>query len=152
MPVKTIHPKLTAARTSLVLEQPFFGSLILSLTFVEDPTCKTGWIDGRTLGYNRAFIDSLSHEEAIAFLAHEIMHCAMGHPWRRDGREHKRWNVACDKAINEQLRDAGFKTGADWLYPAADESGKSAEWIFGRLPDPHQEQEQEQEQEQDQDP
>src|SRR5215472_313192 len=104
MPVKTIHPKLTAARTSLVLEQPFFGSLALSLTFVEDPSCETGWINGRELGYNSSFIDSLSHDQVTAFVAHEIMHCAMGHPWRRDGREFKKWNQACDKAINENLR------------------------------------------------
>lgn len=134
--MSVIPSKLTAARTSLVLEQPFFGSLALSLTFKADPSCKTAWIDGRTLGYNPAFIESLNHDQVTALVAHEIMHCACGHPWRRDGREFKRWNQACDKAINENLRDAGFRLPDGALYPTGDEPGKSAEWIFGRLPDP----------------
>jgi hypothetical protein len=50
--------KLTAARIDLVCDQPFFGSLALSLKLVEDTTCETAWTDGRSLGYNPAFIES----------------------------------------------------------------------------------------------
>lgn len=126
------HRKITAARTALVLEQPFFGVLALGLKMKEDAGCGTAWTDGRNLGYDPAFIDPLSIEECKALLVHEVMHCAMGHPWRRDGRNMKAWNVACDAAINPEIRDAGFKLPADGVFAQGDEIGKSAEWIYSR--------------------
>ena len=128
--------KVTAARTSLVLENPFFGSLALSLKMHPDPGCGTAWVDGRTLGYEPAFIESLSHAQITALLAHEVMHCALGHPWRRDGRNQKRFNVACDRAINRDLEQSGFTLPPDHEIATGDEVGKSAEWIYARLPEP----------------
>ena len=122
--------KVTAARTSLVLEQPFFGSLALSLKMKADDTCDTAWVNGRELGYNPTFVESLTHDQLTALLAHEIMHCAMGHPWRRDGRNSQAWNESCDKAINSELRDSGFTLPDGALYPS--ECGKSAEWYYAR--------------------
>ena len=122
--------KITAARTSLVLEQPFFGSLALSLNMKADDTCESAWVDGRELGYNPAFIETLTHEQTTALLAHEIMHVAMGHPWRRDGRNVQGWNESCDKSINSELRESGFTLPDGVLYPS--EAGKSAEWYYAR--------------------
>lgn len=128
--------KLTSARTSLILDQPFFGALALSLTPKEDLTCETAWTDGRSMGYNPAFVESLTHAELTGLIAHEVMHCAMGHPWRRDGRDGKQFNVACDLAINGDLIDSGFSLPKDGLFPDATQKGKSAEWIYARLPNP----------------
>jgi predicted metal-dependent peptidase len=127
--------KMTAARTSLVIEQPFFGSLALSLKMEPDPTCETGWVDGRTLGYNPTWIESLTHEQRISFIGHEVLHCACGHPWRREARSMKRWNTATDKAINSELKQAGFTLPPDAYMAEGDEVGKSAEWIAARLGD-----------------
>ncbi len=124
--------KMTAARTSLVLENPFFGALALSLKMVPDATCETAWVNGRELGYNPVWIETLTHDRVTALVAHEVMHCAMGHPWRRDGRSPKGWNVACDKAINGELR-ASFRLPDGALYPDAGEEGKSSEWYYARL-------------------
>jgi predicted metal-dependent peptidase len=133
--------KLQAARTSLIIEQPFFGCLALSLILRADTGCGTAWVDGRTFGFEPAFIESLTHERTKGLVAHEVMHCALGHPWRRTGREMAHWNIACDKTINSQLRDAGFTLPADGHFAERDEIGKSAEWIFERIyqkrePDP----------------
>jgi predicted metal-dependent peptidase len=124
---------MTAGRTSLVLENPFFGTLALSLTMREDTTCETAWVNGRELGYNPTFVESLNHSTVTALIAHEVYHCAMGHPWRRDGRDPKGWNVAADKSINGELRDSGFTLPADVLFPSSSEQGKSAEWIYARI-------------------
>jgi len=123
--------KMTAARTSLVLESPFFGTLALSLKMHADDTCQTAWTDGRSLGYNPAWIETLSHSQVTALVAHEVMHCACGHPWRRDSRSMKNWNVACDYSINTELRDSGFTLPAGALFPS--ENGKSAEWYYARI-------------------
>ena len=141
--------KLISARASLVLDEPFFGSLVLGLALKEDASTPAAWVDGRSLGYNPKFIDSLSHGQIVALLAHEVMHCAAGHPWRRDARDHKKFNAACDKAINSLLVDAGFKLPNDVLMPNGDEQGKSAEWIYSRLPDPAPQEDGQQDQDQD---
>jgi predicted metal-dependent peptidase len=123
--------KMASARVSLVLDQPFFGSLALSLKFKEDTGCETAWTDGRSLGYNPTFIESLPHDRVTALVAHEVFHCAMGHPWRREARDSKNWNIACDYSINSELRDSGFTLPAGSLFPS--ESGKSAEWHYARV-------------------
>lgn len=124
--------KLTSARARLILDHPFWGALALSLPLVEDETCETAWVDGRVFGYNPAFIESLDMDETKALIAHEVSHCAQGHPWRRDARDSKLWNEATDKAINHDLKEAGFKLPADGLYATGDEIGKSAEWIYAK--------------------
>ena len=131
----TAHNKIIAARTALILDQPFFGSLALRLKVQADPSCPTAWVDGRTLGYNPTFVESLGHEELVALVAHEVEHVALGHPWRRGARDHRKFNVACDKAINTHLQEAGFTLPPDAYYAEGDEIGKSAEWIYGHMAD-----------------
>jgi hypothetical protein len=48
--------KLIKARTQLVLDQPFFGSLALRLVLKEDGSAATAYTNGVVLGYNRGFI------------------------------------------------------------------------------------------------
>ena len=60
---------MTKARASLVMSDPFFGVLALRMRMREDPTCKTAWCDGVTIGYNPTFIAGLKaiFEERIVF-------------------------------------------------------------------------------------
>ena len=125
--------KLTAARTTLVLGSPFFGALALRLKLVSDPSCDTAWTDGVSIGYRPDFIDSLTQAPLLGLIAHEVLHVANGHPWRRDGRDPSQWNVAGDYAINGALVDAKFALPEDGLLDPQ-YTGKSAEWIYARLP------------------
>lgn len=129
----TARQKIQAARTALILDQPFFGALALRLAVLEQEGCGTAWTDGRTLGYDPAFVNRLTADEVLGLIAHEVMHCAGGHPWRRDGREMRQWNVACDHAINHVLVEAGFRLPQGALRDPQ-YLGKSAEWIYARLP------------------
>ena len=100
------------ARVKLVLGKDassvFFASLTLRLQPVVDWECDTAATDGKRLTYSPEFINKLDPQEVIGLLAHEVMHCAMGHPIRRGHREAQKWNVAADLAINHVLREAGF--------------------------------------------
>lgn len=125
--------RVQMARTALLLDQPFFGVLALQLKLLEDPTAPTAWTDGAHMAFNPAFVDRLSQEELKALIAHEVMHCACGHPWRRNSREPLPWNVAADYAINGILRDAHFQLPAGALLDTQYD-GKWAEWIYDRLP------------------
>lgn len=126
---------IQSAKVSVILDQPFFGALLCHLKFAADPTCETAWTDGTTLGYNPQYVDSLSHSELVGLLAHEVLHCAAGHPYRRDAREGKKWNIAADLAINGLIAEAGMSLPPGALMPDTNEKGKSAEWIYARLPD-----------------
>ena len=99
---------LVKSRTVLLLDQPFFGSLALKLRIVEDEAFETAATNGVELRYNPSWVLSLSRAELLGLLAHEVMHCALGHPWRRDNRDLLDWNIAGDHVINLILRDAKF--------------------------------------------
>ncbi|SDR62879.1 DUF2201 family putative metallopeptidase [Paraburkholderia tuberum] len=127
-----VHPRISRQRTELVLSQPFFGALALRLRMVEDRSAKTCWVDGESFGYNPVYIDSLTDLELRGVLAHEVLHVANGHCWRRGPREDRRWNEACDYAINPIVLSSGFVLPKGMLN-AARFNGKSAEEIYGVL-------------------
>lgn len=127
--------KIVKARARLILDKPFYGSLALRLNLVEDPTHKTGWTDGTSLGYNPAWIDTLNADEIVGFVAHEVMHCANGHHVRREGRDPKKWNVAGDITINDVLIEEGFTLPKGALTEPG-LKGFSTERVFNLIPDP----------------
>ena len=127
--------KLGAARTRLILEHPFIGALVMHLPLVPTDAawCATVATDVRALYYNPAYIDGLTLEQAQFVLAHEAMHCALAHFARRCHRARRRWDVACDHAVNWLLAEDGLKPppGA-LLHP--DFHGLSAEEIYPLVP------------------
>ena len=127
-----IERKLLKARAELLLQHPFFGSLCLRMNPVEDRTCSSAWTDGNTLAYNPHYINKLSGEQVQGLLAHTIMHPACQHHKRRNGRDERVWNMACDHSINWILLDAGFDLPSGYLD---DEKyhGKTAEDIYTEL-------------------
>jgi predicted metal-dependent peptidase len=125
--------RIQSARTTLLLDNPFFGVLALQLHIKEDDSCDTAWTDGMSMGFSPAFVATLSQDELVAVLAHEVMHCACGHMWRRDSRDMQKWNMAADYAINPILQAANFKLPANCLLNQQF-AGQSAEWIYDRLP------------------
>jgi len=100
--------RIQKARTALVLDHPFFGSLLFRLKDCECRSIKTIATDGLSLYYNPAFVETLNAATLAGTLAHEVMHPALHHHVRRSGREPKRWNMACDYAINPLLVDTGL--------------------------------------------
>jgi len=127
----TMAQKLTRARVQLLLAQPFFGTLSLRLKLVPGdlPTMAT---DGARIVYNPAFVGELRPAELEGTLAHEVMHCALGHQCRRGERDPRLWNEAADLAINPILISNGFTLPAGALIDPAF-TNLSAEEIYARL-------------------
>lgn len=98
--------KMTRARTGLVMDHPFFGSLSLRLNLEPDDSVPLAAVNGKVLKFNPAAVDALTNAQIKYLVAHEVMHCAMNHHTRRGGRDHKLWNAAGDFAINQILDDA----------------------------------------------
>lgn len=127
--------KVIQARSNLVLDECFFGSLALRLKLVVDPTCKTFWTDGQRMGFNPEYAANLSLAEVTGIICHEVMHIANGHPWRRDGRDKKQWNLAADFAIDPVIIAAKMRLpDGGHIDPSLD--GLSAEQIYGRQQQP----------------
>jgi len=128
----TIEQKLSRARTQLLLNQPFFGTLCLRLKLVPMPNFPTMATDGQRLAYNPAFVEKLTAAELEGVLAHEVMHCALAHHCRCGDREAQLWNRAADYAVNPILIGTGMTLPKDALIdPSFAEL--SAEEIYARL-------------------
>ncbi len=100
--------QLTRARISLLLQQPFWGTLATRLILkdaTDDEWCPTAATDGRSFYYNRNFISKLNKQETIFLVAHEVEHCVYDHMDRRGSRHPKRWNAAADYVINYELHE-----------------------------------------------
>lgn len=127
----SVETKLAAARTRLILDQPFLGSLVmhLPLTVADKAWCKTTATDARALYYNAEYIAALTLGQTQFVLAHEAMHCAMAHFARREHREKHRWDVACDYAVNMMLDDENLRGPPNALTDAK-YRGLTAEEIY----------------------
>lgn len=137
--------KMQRARISLLLDEPFFGALLLNLQPVEDRTgqfTKTMATDGQRLYWSTKQVEVWSEPEIKTVLAHEVLHCALLHHLRRGDRDSKAWNVACDHAVNltleacnDEARAKGRPVPFEWpksTPPIMDKAhiGKAAEDIY----------------------
>ena len=100
--------KLEQAKSKLMLENPYFGTLITSLELRENHTL----INKRNLGdvfeYNPEYLDVLSLNEITTLLANAAMHQALFHEDRGRDKVSSVWQLASDYAINDLLVDNGF--------------------------------------------
>ena len=124
--------KLAAARTRLIADRPFIGVLLLHLPFEPANWCETIATDARRLYYDPGYIARLSFRQTQFVLAHQALHCALGHFARRAHRVRNRWEAACDLAVNLLLVEEGLAPVADALIDPA-LRGLSAEEIYPLL-------------------
>lgn len=111
---KQTYEKMEKFKIKLVVRFGFFATLLLNLEIKENnkltDTCST---DGKQLIYNEKFVDSISYQELNFVMMHEVMHCALGHLWRRGSKDFETWNIACDFAVNWLLYDIIYNMKAE---------------------------------------
>jgi predicted metal-dependent peptidase len=122
----------TKARSLMIIKHPFFGGLIMRLKAEPLDSIGTAATDGTHLYYNEEWFNSLELEQAVGLLAHEVMHCALGHTARRGERDPQVWNEATDHAINLILKDSGVALPPEGLWDRR-YKGLSAEQIYDKL-------------------
>jgi predicted metal-dependent peptidase len=125
--------KLAKAMARMVLDHPFFATLLLGMRLREDSKTKTACTNGREIRYNPGFIDSMHVDQVVFVLAHLVMHVAHLHPLRRNARNPGRFNKAGDYAINGILREAGLSMLPGALYKK-EYDNLAAEQIYEQLP------------------
>ncbi len=138
--------RIEAALTSLVMDEPFFAVLALKFSLVEKNDIDTFSTDGKNLFYNPAFCAGLKEAEIRTILAHEVLHCALGHLWRMPaGADHQTWNEAADHETNWTLEETNIlekNKGRVEPFPFPDKEnicmspeykGQAAEKIYSHL-------------------
>lgn len=113
--------------SKLLVKYPSFGSITANCKYVADDSIKTAATDGEKIYYSPIFMQSLSEEEQLFVLAHEISHIAFNHVYRLEEKDEKTWNIATDAVINISLADDGLPLpkGAVFIEKAADYDAES---------------------------
>jgi len=130
--------RLAKARTSLVLEHPFIGSIALGMPMHLSYDIPTAATNGKRVLFNPEFIDGLTDDELKFLVAHECFHPMLEHNFRRNSRDAHRWNMAGDYVINKLLTDEGIgkmpSMGLldDHIYQSG---GGTSDGIYNILPD-----------------
>jgi predicted metal-dependent peptidase len=142
--------KMARAKSLLVMDHPFFGMALLRRPIILDETLKfPAGVDARGQIYVKpSFFDNKSTGNLQFVLAHECMHYMLLHSLRRGWRDHRAWNIACDKVINDLLiennvgeaiskdemvwQDGAREHSAEALY---DDNDKEQQWGSGDMGD-----------------
>lgn len=128
--------KLDKAKAQIVLDHPFFASILLKRKLTEDNTIKTLAVDARgNIFYNKDFIEGLTVPQVVWGLCHEIGHVIGQHALRKKHRDHKKWNYAGDAWINDMLNDSGVGQSIPNTVDMPGSKDKTTETIYDELPD-----------------
>jgi len=136
----TLHKaaeRMGNSRARLLLQQPFYGVLLSMVDFIPEAAIPTMATDGAKVYYNPRFVmEELTDDEVFGVILHEISHCIYLHctQKRRLNREQHRWNVACDYAINLEIKDMGYALPQKVLLEHKFRD-MNAEQIFDALPE-----------------
>lgn len=126
--------KVMKAKSNVLLDDPFYGYILLRHEVVQTRSVPTASINGKQIKYNPDFVRPLTLSQLKGLLKHEVMHVAAMHHLRRDKRKHKKWNIAGDHMINLQLTKSG-ETIPDGGHCDPQYAGFSTEHIYNILPE-----------------
>jgi len=130
---------------SIITSFILFAGGAISREHLVDDSVNTASTNGVNIKYNAQYLNSLTFNQRITLICHELLHILLGHHLRMRGRDAKMWNVACDYVINDMLVNMGFEPLPNWLYDPK-YSGKSAEDIYALIMKQSEDQQQQQQQ------
>lgn len=96
--------RLQAALMRIRGDHPFFGTLALFAEFRVTDDIDTAATDGRVVWFNPGFVEHLDANQVCGLAAHELLHAALQHVYRRRERDARLWNIAADIVVNGMIR------------------------------------------------
>jgi predicted metal-dependent peptidase len=100
--------KIQKAKARLMLEHPYFGTIVSSLKLEKSDNVEAFISDGKTLQYNDEYFDSVGVEDIEFALANGAMHTVLKHEKRAGERYDWLWQLATDYTINSMLVKNGL--------------------------------------------
>lgn len=134
--MSNVPSRLTKAKAQLVIHHPFFASILLRRELKPREDIPTMGVNKRgDMFYNPKWVETLTTQQGVFVLAHEVMHVALQHFARTGGRNAAKANKAQDCVINETLVKSGvgeFIAGG-MRYPGAEDM--TWEQVYDLLPE-----------------
>jgi predicted metal-dependent peptidase len=139
--------ELTEALSTLAYAHPFIACLLfdkLILRVEEQTEIPTAGTDGIEVIINKDFFLSLTKEQRVFVIAHEVMHAMLCHPTRMKRYSQiglhgqtflpMLYNIAADYVINATLvNDYIGEIKKEWLYDERITAGELVEDVYKRL-------------------
>lgn len=103
----TIAHKMARVIIDLRKIRPFYSAVYETIEKIEvtDNQIFTMAVSSDKLMYNPQFVNSISYEEFLYNICHEIAHIALMHVLRRQNRDKIIWNLACDYYVNKLITE-----------------------------------------------
>ncbi len=99
---RRILQRLSGIRAGMLAEYPFFGTLLMRLSF-GIARCDTAFTDMRRIVFDPEFVDRLNDEQLGFVMLHEVMHCVLNHCYRSRDFHARTYNIACDIVVNSNI-------------------------------------------------
>ena len=129
----TKHEK---ARAQIVLDHPFWASILLRRPLIKDNNIPTLAVDARgRIYYNEEFVESLTVPQLVWGLCHEVGHVVGQHALRVGHRNRRKWNYAGDAWINDTLTDSKVGDPIPNTVNMPGSKDDTVENIYDKLPD-----------------
>lgn len=123
--------KISKAKARLLMEHPFFATLLVRTQVIITDAVQTAATDGVRHYYNPTLLEQSTVEEVMSDLAHEACHDSFLHSVRLGDRNPVIANYAMDYAINPVLEASGFRAPkGGWLI-----NEKYKGWYWERIYD-----------------
>ena len=104
-----IEKKIEQTKATLLIEQPYFGSIASAQKSKLNEDIQTFTSDPEFFQYNDDYIECLNDDELKFILTNSAMHQAFGYENRQEGRMSWLWTMAQDYAINSLLVNNGLE-------------------------------------------
>lgn len=129
--------RLRQARTRFLTRNPFLGVVLLDLPPEERVTVRSLTSDGRRIYYNPEFVRRAPLGQLEGHLLHVVLHWALGHAWRGQGRDLRRWRSASDLALVPLFLRSAYDYSSILPLKASAElgRGRSVEEVYAILPE-----------------
>lgn len=126
--------KISKAKTKLLVDYPFFGSIASKVDIVQNDDIEAFKANESTLEYSSLFLEDATIEELEFALANSAMHASLSHDNRKNKRSGWLWQLATDYAINDMLVESGLQRPYQAHFNKRFE-GLYAEEIYSSLKD-----------------
>lgn len=126
--------RVQRAKVGVVFRLPYLATPLFSLPIAPASLAQVSTFatDGERILFSPRFAATLSDMEIRGVLLHELMHVLLEHQTRRQTRDSRLWNFACDFAVNLILKDMQVALPKDVLY-SPKFRGLTAEQIYEQL-------------------
>ena len=100
---KEYMKRLLMSRMRILINNGFYGLLLMHMFYSIDENCETAATDGKRIWFGPDFLEELNDAELDFVMMHEILHVVLQHCLRQGERDNERFNIACDIVVNSNI-------------------------------------------------